>query len=72
MCNDFRYVTQHNYSQRDQQGLRNIRLHVLQFRQRDPDSPKSLRIRPELELCACVCVCERERERGGGGGSPGV
>ena len=55
MCEHFRYVTQHNsshsvgrhYNQEDHQGLGNIRLHVLQFGRKDPDS--TLAIRLELE-----------------------
>ena len=57
MCEHFRYVTQHNsshsvgrhYNQEDHQGLGNIRLHVLQFGSKDPDSTESLAIRLELE-----------------------
>ena len=57
MCKHFRYVTQHNSSQEDHQVLVNIRLHVLQFGQRDPDSVESLRIRLEIEQLWIQRLC---------------
>ena len=57
MCEHFRYITQHNsthsvgrhFNMEDHQGLGNVKLHVLQFGRKDPDSQESLDIRLELE-----------------------
>ena len=57
MCEHFRYITQHNsthsvgrhFNSEQHQGLGNVKLHVLQFGRKDPDSKESLDIRLELE-----------------------
>ena len=57
MCEHFRYITQHNsthsvgrhFNMEDHQGLGNVKLHVLQFGQKDPDSKESLEIRLSFE-----------------------
>ena len=57
MCEHFRYITQHNsthsvgrhFNTEDHNVLGNVKLHVLQFGQKDPDSKESLEIRLEYE-----------------------
>ena len=58
MCEHFRYITQHNsahsvgqhFNMEQHDGLGNVKLHVLQFGKKDPDSKESLEIRLSLEL----------------------
>ena len=48
MCEDFRYITQHNsthsvgrhFNMEQHNGLGNMKLHVLQFGKKDPDSKR--------------------------------
>ena len=57
MCEHFRYITQHNsmhsvgrhFNMVQHDGLGNVKLHVLQFGRKDPDSKESLEIRLSLE-----------------------
>ena len=57
MCEHFRYITQHNsthsvgrhFNMEQHDGLGNVKLHVLQFGKKDPDSKESLEIRLSLE-----------------------